>query len=336
MHAMCVLYGALAQHPFNRLSVGDRGDLHRRGLTDEAIARHGYFTYSDTSGLLQVMRGLERFADHYRTPVARQWRKEHHGRLLQTELWALPGVYATGTRGRRGFVNRLVAALVPTGAGALGIPTWDADQRIVGIQLRLRDIDRVGTDVPRYKSLSTRQMPYGARVHVARPRTLTERTRIVITEGTIKANIAADMLGCIVIGLPGVACHANVLETLLRLRQLGELTDETQLLIAFDAETVPEKVAIITAARDRFAQMLVERDYHVTIAEWDAANGKGIDDLLTADHTFMARAYERKARRGLIQCEDVAPVSLSATHTSLESASAALRDLIEHLIPVRN
>ena len=70
----------------------------------------------------------------------------------------------------------------------------------------------------------------GTICHVARPSRPTSTKRVVLTEGPIKANIAADRFNCIVLAVAGVANIAGVLPAL---KALGDVED---VAIAYDPD----------------------------------------------------------------------------------------------------
>ena len=198
------------------------------------------------------------------------------------------GMYRTLPEGRRAEIGEAVASMVdPSGvpgfwraagkwrvAGPAGlvIPVRDAQGRVLGIQVR-RDASGEG---PRYVWLSSSGRPEGtpARVfcHVARPPGGSS-PRVWVTEGPLKADIAAGMLGEPVVAVPGVTTWRSA--GLFRaLEELGS----RQVVVAFDADAEVNP-HVEQATRDLGAA-LRERGYEVYRAFWRFSQGKGLDDLL--------------------------------------------------------
>ena len=98
---------------------------------------------------------------------------------------------------------------------------------------------------------------------------------MLIVEGEIKANITADIFGCIVISVPGIGNIGQVLATLAELRV-------KEVAIAYDKDTKPITFENVARAETRLARLLIDAGYHVAQWAWGAEEAKGIDDLLTA------------------------------------------------------
>jgi hypothetical protein len=256
-----VLYGFLAGHPFCALTDTDRARLHQRSFSDEDITRLGYFSYPDRSRREQAMCDLEHFAEE---------------RGLALALWNLPGVSAkAGPRGK-GFRNELMLV----SRGALGIPVRDPAGRCVAVKLRRRESDMAVTGSNRYLWLGSDLAPSHAPTHTARPAAITDPERVIITEGPLKADYAAHVLGNIVLGVPGIDNQADVPMTLRALEERGELNSGARVAVAYDEEPAKPQVA---KARDTLAARLT-RDYTVTLLRWESEQGKGLDDLIRAGH----------------------------------------------------
>ncbi|MHB8927798.1 MAG: DUF3854 domain-containing protein [Bacillota bacterium] len=164
-------------------------------------------------------------------------------------------------------------------AGPPGIlvPVRDFEGRIHGVQIR-----RTGEiEGPRYVWLSSqgddrRPRPGGtpakATYHVAGA-TLTGR--VWITEGPIKADISAMLLGETVIAVPGV----NAWEGSGLLDALKKHT-VTEAVIAFDADLATNKW--VTRSAWKLYRTLRRSGITARFADWDPEDGKGLDDLLVA------------------------------------------------------
>lgn len=163
----------------------------------------------------------------------------------------------------------------PTFAGKSGIliPIKDIKERIIGLQIR---IDNIENPKDRYRWFSSidraNGTSSGAPAHVAYPLRKI-KDKIWITEGALKANIAANRLGEIVIGVAGVSNWkaGNVLEI------LKELEANT-VIIAYDADGLINPVVKFHGGN--LAKACREAGYFVQIASWPLQSGKGLDDLL--------------------------------------------------------
>jgi hypothetical protein len=115
----------------------------------------------------------------------------------------------------------------------------------------------------------------GVHAHVARP--LGDKTldpAVWITEGEIKADLAAQRLGAVVLSMPGVSSWAVVL------RDLAELLPEGgRAVIAVDADWREKK--FVHAAIWNACLACQALGYEVRVAQWNPMY-KGLDDLLTA------------------------------------------------------
>lgn len=152
------------------------------------------------------------------------------------------------------------------------IPCRDVQGRIVSCQIRL------DTGSPRYVWLSSRDLPCGASsgapLHFVKPDLTDQTRRAIITEGLLKADICAEMLGCCVIGLAGVASFTAELGHSL----LCELSQLREVAIAFDADwrMKPE----VRNALQRLYTSIRATRLKVQVWSWDIALGKGLDDYL--------------------------------------------------------
>lgn len=270
------LYKFIAAHHFCQLTEADRENLYARGLDDEAITRHGYFAYPDRSRCRQVMRDLEAFARSNDLTIA---------------LWRLPGIEARDRKGG-GFYNVLVWAH-RRGYGALAIPVRDTQGRVIAISLRHRDDEREANE-PRYTWLSSRYARSGAPVHIAQPHTVTNTQRLIITEGALKANIAADRLGCRVIAVPGIHIWRGVLPSLRALEAAGVTPQPIRIALAYDQEPTNAEVA---EEQHKLHRHLTEADYTVSLLTWKPSEGKGIDDALHNGADITESAYAQSGQR---------------------------------------
>ncbi len=245
------------------LSERHHAELQARGMSNDEIGHRGY-------------RSLPAIG------------RDSLCRLLRDRGCELDGV--------PGFYQRGVAWTL-TGAQGLLIPVRNHQQRIEACKIRLNE----DSDGRRYIWLSSCGKPSGASsgapVHVAQPLGSPQDPRIWITEGPLKADIAAARLNAEVLGLPGVASWREGLHMALELRP-----NKGVLVVAFDMDfKINPYVAryrddlILAAGRD---------GWDVQVAEWNEA--KGIDDALvkgkeikTAPVRVMGRSVPHVRRRFL-------------------------------------
>ena len=130
-------------------------------------------------------------------------------------------------------------------------------------------------------------------MHVARPiaASIDPQSPVVMTEGPLKADLAADELGGIVIAVPGVTVTAGVLPVLRAL-------NVAEAIIAYDmdANAKPQ----VLRARDDLAALLLAASLDVELATWDAAQ-KGLDDALLADVEILVIPYPLQRRSGQLE-----------------------------------
>lgn len=217
-----------------------RQQLVQRGLTDPDLARAGY--RSLPSGC--------------RAGIARRLRDVFPDELLLT----VPGIIdRDGPHGRY---------LTLGGAPGLIIPIRTVGGLIVGLVVRP---DEPG-DGGKYRWISS--TPSGpsptARVHI--PASSEPRQRVIVTEGSLKADIASALApGRTIIGLPGP--HVTD-EAIAVLRALG--AREALLALDSDAATNPH---VARAQLDGLLRLRAEGFVEGRV-KWAPELGKGLDDLL--------------------------------------------------------
>lgn len=215
-------------------------------------------------------------------------------RKMSVEQIASGGYRTLPQRGRVEIAERVAGRVDPSGvpgfyrlgsrwclAGPPGIliPVRDFAGRILGIQIR-RDNPGEG---PRYVWLSSvssprRDRPGGTPAktafHVVRPPG-SSLNRVWVTEGPLKADIAAHILGETVVAVPGVNAWRGT-------RLISELMSAgvREVIVAFDADA--EVNVHVARAEERLASALEEAGFEVFSASWPLARGKGLDDLLLA------------------------------------------------------
>lgn len=257
------------------LSQQHRDDLHSRGLDDEQITRHGYRTLP--------------WSPYRPAPTDRNLRREAAEKVAQTlgekDLRGVPGFFVKAGLGQHGRRDKWWTL---SGWPGLLIPYRNPDDLILGLQIR-RDDNGVYNWFSGGKGATI-----NAHAHLARPATVTD-SRIWITEGGLKAGVAAEKLGAVVIGLPGVGSQGDV---------LSYLGDVRHVVVSFDADfrtntTVNKALLNLLATLDKAG-------LNVEVAVWELTAGKGIDDLLAAGgayelltvDAFLARHTNQQTQRG--------------------------------------
>jgi hypothetical protein len=191
-------------------------------------------------------------------------------------LAGVPGFYLrTGSDGS--------AFWTLAGRPGLLIPCLDSWGRIRAFRVRP---DEPGPDGAKYVWLSSKGRPggtgSGTHCHVSRP--LSGRLQDVavwVTEGEIKADLASERLGAVLLSIPGVGLWSRCLPDLADLLPGGG-----RVVIAMDADW-RDKPPVHTAAwRLCLASGLL--GYEVKVASWHTAK-KGLDNLLTAGLTPALR-----------------------------------------------
>ena len=149
------------------------------------------------------------------------------------------------------------------------IPMLDAKGRIQALQRR---IENPKEGEPKYMLLSSSGKKGGGNsgtpAHVARPAEIRDRI-IWITEGPLKADIAAKYLGAVVIGLMSAGTWVQALEV------VDELSPE-EVITAYDMDFKTNK--LVNKPLELLKGELKEKGLVVRQATWDEV--KGIDDAL--------------------------------------------------------
>ena len=115
-------------------------------------------------------------------------------------------------------------------------------------------------------------------------------TRLLwLTEGAKKANLTARYTGCTTVGMPGHSVQDDALRVLAILRVRGAL----DVVIAVDEDEDPATAAAVAGSRIRLAEACLQLGLAVRIARWNAADAKGIDDLLLAGKEPVITLYVR-------------------------------------------
>ena len=191
---------------------------------------------------------------------------------------AVPGLSADGMRIRA--------------APGLLVPVRSVHGEIVGVRVRVDDRSRGGG---KYRWLSGGRGRAKARCHVAFPPSMIATRaagdswtpsepadrRVWVTEGEIKAQVAACRLDAVVVSLPGVSPPGRVVveELVDAIEALGALT----VVLALDADIATNPS--VQLGEQRIIERLRKEGLTLERASWSTQDGKGLDDLLVAGHS---------------------------------------------------
>lgn len=216
------------------LSEEHKQDLLRRGLSEIAIRVKGYKTL-------------------FVTP--KEKRLEICKTLLSKglSLDGIPGFFKHKTTGEWDFIPYQGYA----------IPVKNLNGQIVGLQVRMDE-----PAFSKYRWFSSSSSRAEANLHVTGSM---EDKIVYVTEGVLKADVAAYLSGEMFIGLPGVSsCHRQLVETLKQLQP-------KLVILAFDMDYREKKEVAFNL--EKIKNMLAENGFKFKQIEWDT-RFKGIDDYL--------------------------------------------------------
>jgi hypothetical protein len=176
-------------------------------------------------------------------------------------MWGYPGFYC-GKDGDPAFA----------GPEGLWLPTHDIDDNLVALQIRPDAV--VG---PKRVWLSSAGRNHGsgsgAPAHIGRPigSSLEVSAKLYIVEGVLNADICADRLGAVCIGLAGVTNWRGI-DWLDVVHRLGA----SMVIIALDRDLQ----AVRADAERMLLRDALANHVSVNIASWDPVLAKGFDDCL--------------------------------------------------------
>lgn len=232
------------------LSPAHAQTLGARGLSAEEIAARGYASAPDRR------RGDEIAAA-----------------LADYDLRGVPGFWRDGRRWRmkgcpRGFF----------------VQVRDERSRVVGLQIRCDD-----PQAGKYLWFSSANMTggtgSGAPVHFARPHLLPAAAELLVTEGSLKANVIASFLGVPVVAAAGVGNFGADFAARLR-----ALCPHVTPIICFDSDWMVKPQ--VEAALKKLKRELRGAGFNVKTRTWPSRY-KGLDDYLLACH--LSRGERRAA-----------------------------------------
>lgn len=324
-----LLYGEMAV--FCKISTDDFIDLTtRRGMTAAQAKRHGYFTYPGKAQRRALADHLETIAATGST-VARRWNKAHSDHTLDSAMVRLPGRFTQAKRGKwGGYITNLAGPDDDT----LAIPVKDVNGNTVAIRLRI-DAQHSPTGKKQVKWLSSSERSGGTSpgspIHVAKPEAITD-ARIWITEGEIKANLAADVLGAICVSIPGYTNWHALPETMDALKAAGYLA--TEVVVALDQDSSASTHANVQKEASAIACAMTQKGFTANVATWDAKDGKGLDDLLMAKGMPTITPFAAPRQRGLVA---TAPVTYGADSNivSMMEAEFQLEEAAKQIFPAK-
>lgn len=228
------------------LSASDRAHLRGRGLSDETIDAER-FRSLDLEGRARVARAVEEELGDDVARIPGIVRKEDGAR----SWWSLGG------------------------SPGILIPCRDREGRIVALKVRRRE----ATDGPRYlyltssssggaSALSALHVPLAARERLHRA--------VVVTEGELKACVAAELLGegFAVVSLPGVGAWRHAVD-------LVTEVNPAKAVVALDMDRLTNPV-VARAHRSLVDALRATWNHQRTASwRWDPKH-KGLDDMLAA------------------------------------------------------
>jgi DNA primase len=226
------------------LSGEHRANLRARGLSDLAIEFHGYKSAPTNIFAANIARALSKDFD----------------------LTGIPGFFRERGEWRLNFTEWHQGIIVAV---------KDTRARIRGLMVR-----RDAPDKPKYVWLTSKDKPDGASPgappHFARVDVARASGKIIVTEGSLKANVISELTGESVVGIAGVANFSERFGADLR-RAIPELKS---VVVAYDADFRTNEA--VRRGMTKLRQNLNAAGLSVSVRVWDANEGKGFDDVLAA------------------------------------------------------
>jgi DNA primase len=223
------------------LKPSHEADLLARGLSREQIRNNGYASTPNARAAAEIVEVLAPYG-----------------------LEGVPGFFRDHDRWR----------MVRTVPGYF-VPVRDEHARIQGLQYRV-DV-KPGSDLPKYLWLSSSDREGGASsgtpIHFAHHHLMASADEVVVTEGALKADIAAHLSGAPVIGIAGVTCFKSDFAEHLRETYLGL----RRVIVAYDRDLL-EKPQVYQALT-RLTDQLTDARFQVRVRTWPPP-WKGYDDYL--------------------------------------------------------
>lgn len=216
------------------LSESHHENLWRRGLSDAQITGLGYRTWPP-NGRRELAARLQ-----------------VHG----VRLAGVPGFYLEHGQWQL------------AGPGGIATPVTDTQGRVVGLQVRCDNAER-----GKYRWVSSRGFDggcsSGTQIHVAGR--ASANSEAWITEGALKADIAALKLGRLVLAVAGVGNWQGVMPIIAQLKP-------ERVIVAFDMDKLSNPAVKLHS--EALMTCLIKCGIRTFEADWDI-HWKGLDDLLT-------------------------------------------------------
>lgn len=234
-----------------------RDVLHRRGLIDEVIMKNNYKSTLRSDSTEGICRNLL---------------KEGY------PLKGIPGFYVKD--------GKWTCMTLP----GYFVPVRDIKGRIQGMQIRVdENVLKRNPDLRKYLWLSSAGKPEGTTsgppAHVAVPGKPVSSNIVYITEGPLKADIAAMFLEVPFIGIAGVSTYRQAVETAVKMG--AKITP-----VLFDMDKIENEKVL--EFQELLIQDLRKRKINAFAIDWNPQLGKGIDDvLLTHQEQFKEFIREK-------------------------------------------
>jgi DNA primase len=226
-----------------KLKPSHEANLIARGLSKAQIKNNGYASTPDTHVARALVRALEPYGLE---GVPGFYHERGHWRMART----FPGYF---------------------------IPIRDERGRIQGLQYRVDA--KPGSDTPKYLWLSSCEREDGSTpgtpIHFANYHLMASAKEVVVTEGGLKADVAAYFSGAPVIGIAGVTCFKSDFAE--RLRET--FPSLRRVIVAYDRDLLEKPQ--VNQAMMRLTDQLQDERFEVRVRTWPPPS-KGYDDYLLA------------------------------------------------------
>lgn len=220
------------------LSGAHRQNLHNRGLSDRDIARLGYKSMPTANCSALTMRLTD----------------------AGVTVRGVPGFFCTKA-GWWSFVHQRTGILVPV---------RDISGQIQGMQIRLDN-----TEKRKFRWISSSGLTAGSQCPAWTHLAGEPSSRIILTEGPMKADIIHALTGLTVLAVPGVNALTKLEESLTLLRKQGLCEIKT----AFDMDYCTNWY--VQRSYDELLALLGRMGFHYGTYVWDPRY-KGLDDFIWA------------------------------------------------------
>lgn len=248
----------------SRLIASDKKYLLSRMLTENDIAKYGFFSMPPTAIMPMFIKAL----------------KKYHN-LDENVLSKIPGFYKD-TKGNYTFNT----------VNGIGIPILNERKQVVGIQIRLNELKTNANANKKYnryfwfsssslKDGCTDGTSSGSPVDVVYPNISKDKwvNSIHITEGKFKTIFLSRYTNSICISVQGVGNWTSIPKTISKIEALNKIKIDS-VFIDFDGD-LAEKIQVCSNAQKMSST--IKKENHINdifYCTWDDSFGKGIDDLI--------------------------------------------------------